>query len=112
MGVPQFMPENQIVMFCTTPDRGSGEALAKGLVEGRLAACVNVVPGLLSTYRWQGKVEQAEECLLIIKTLAASFEKAKEYIEANHPYEVPEIIALPIVAGNESYLKWLSESLE
>jgi periplasmic divalent cation tolerance protein len=104
------MSENQIVIFCTTPDRGSGETLAKGLVEERLAACVNVAPGLLSTYRWQGKVEQAEECLLIIKTLGGRFEDVKRYIEANHPYELPEIIALPIDSASPEYTKWLTEN--
>lgn len=104
------MPENHIVILCTVPDRVSGETLAKCLVEEHYAACVNLVPGLVSTYRWKGELDHSEEHLLLIKTTADRFEDVKRYIEANHPYELPEIIALPIVAGSAEYLKWITES--
>jgi len=92
------------------PDRGSGEEIARALVEERLAACVNVVPGLLSTYRWQGKVEQAEECQLIIKTMVSRFEAVRDRIKTLHSYELPEIIALPIASASSDYIKWLTEN--
>ena len=103
------MAGNQGVTLCTVPDKAVGEKLARALVEERLAACVNLVPGLSSTYRWQGKIEQAAECLLIIKG-AAEFEKLRARIKALHPYEIPEIISIPIGQGDEAYLKWLQEN--
>ena len=104
------MAENHIVTLCTVPDRESGERIAHALVEERLAACVNLVPGLASVYRWQGKVEKAEECLLIIKTGVSRFDVLKRRIKALHPSEVPEIIALPIIHGSREYLDWITES--
>ena len=104
------MAENHIVTLCTVPDRESGERIALALVEERLAACVNLVPGLSSTYRWRGKVEKASECLLVIKTTAGKFEAVKRRIKDLHSYDLPEIIALPITAGDAEYLKWLSEN--
>jgi periplasmic divalent cation tolerance protein len=104
------MVENQIVTFCTVPDREAGERIAAALVEERLAACVNLIPGLTSIYRWQGKVEKADEYLLLIKTTSARFEKLREEIKALHPNEVPEIIAIPITAGDSAYLNWISEN--
>lgn len=104
------MAENHIVTLCTVPDRESGERIAQALVEEKLAACVNLLPGVSSTYRWQGKVEKAEECLLIIKTGVSRFEPLKQRIKALHPYKLPEIIALPIIHGSREYLNWLTES--
>ena len=104
------MAENHIVTLCTVPDRESGERIAKALVEEKLAACVNLLPGVSSIYRWQGKVEKAEECLLIIKTGVSRFEPLKQRIKALHPYKLPEIIALPIIHGSREYLNWLTES--
>lgn len=104
------MAENHIVTLCTVPDRESGERIAQALVEERLAACVNLVPGLTSIYRWQGKVEKTEECLLIIKTGVSRFNALKKRIKALHPYKVPEIIALPIIHGSAEYLNWITES--
>jgi periplasmic divalent cation tolerance protein len=106
------MQENQIVAFCTVPNRGTGERIARALVEERLAACVNLLPGLVSTYRWQGKVEQAAECLLIIKTAHSRFDTLRERIKSLHPYDVPEIIAMPISQGDAQYLKWISENTQ
>lgn len=106
------MPENQIVILCTVPDRGSGEKIAQALVEERLAACVNLVPGVVSTYRWEGAVKQEDELLLLIKTNGARFEAVQERVMALHPYDVPEIIAIPITMGSADYLKWLSDNLK
>lgn len=92
------------------PDRGSGEQIARALVEERLAACVNLVPGVVSTFRWEGQVRQDDECLLIIKTGAGRFEAVRAAITMAHPYDTPEIIALPIIEGDARYLAWLTES--
>ena len=104
------MAENHIVTLCTVPDRESGERIARALVEERLAACVNLLPGVASFYRWEGKVEEASEALLVIKTAASRFEAVKARIKELHPSEVPEIIALPVTAGSANYLQWLEEN--
>lgn len=104
------MVENQIVTFCACPDQQSAEHIGAALVEERLAACVNLIPGLISIYRWQGTLRKEPEWLLLIKTTAACFEALRIRIRALHPYEAPEIIALPIKHGDPAYLNWLTEN--
>lgn len=106
------MLENQLVVLSTLPDLESAEHMATILVEERLAACVNLVPGLTSIYRWQGTLRREPEYLLLIKTTAARFTQVRERIRALHPYEVPEIIALPIRDGDPAYLNWLTENTQ
>lgn len=106
------MPENQIVTLCTVPDRESGERIGHALVEARLAACVNLVPNLTSIYRWQGAVQQDSECLLLIKTTTTRFAALAERLRSLHPYDVPEIIALPITQGLPAYLNWITENTQ
>lgn len=86
------------------------ERIARALVEGGLAACVNVIPQVISIYRWKGSVEREDERLLVIKTTRDRFEALRQALVELHPYEVPELIALPIQAGHEPYLAWLEES--
>lgn len=100
-----------IVVLCTIGAHDDAERLARELVERRLAACVNLVPGLVSIYRWSGRIERDEERLLVIKSSAARFEELKAAILALHPYETPEVIALPISAAHEPYLAWLRDSV-
>ncbi|MBI2358268.1 MAG: divalent-cation tolerance protein CutA [Deltaproteobacteria bacterium] len=100
-----------LVVYVTVGSAEEGERISRALVEERLAACVNRVRGIRSVYRWQGKVEENEEELLIIKTTKGLFDRLKQRVQALHSYEVPEIIAVPVVMGNESYLKWLAEQL-
>jgi uncharacterized protein involved in tolerance to divalent cations len=100
-----------IVVYVTAGSAEEGERIATALVEERLAACVNRVSGVSSTYRWEGKIEVAEEELLIVKSRRDLFERLKTRIAELHSYSVPEIIALPILDGSESYLKWLDEEL-
>lgn len=95
------------VAFCTCPDLASAERLAGGIVERRLAACVNLVPGLVSIYRWQGAIERADEVLLLIKTTQARVPALTAFIAAEHPYEVPELIVQPVTAGHAPYLEWV-----
>ena len=100
-----------IVVYVTVGSPDEGDRLARALVGERLAACVNRVRQVQSTYRWQGKVEQSEEELLIIKTRRELFGRLKKRVQELHSYSVAEIIALPILEGSESYLKWLGEEL-
>ena len=102
--------EKHIVVYCTAPSREVAVAIAESLVPGRLAACVNILAGIFSLYTWKGEFCRDEECLMIIKTRGELFERLRERIVALHPYEVPEIIALPIAAGHPPYLGWIDES--
>lgn len=100
------------MVLCTCPDEAVAREIATALVEGRLAACVNVVPGLTSVYRWQGRVETDREALLVIKTTAAAFPALREAIRSRHPYELPEIVAVGIEDGLEEYLRWIDECVQ
>jgi periplasmic divalent cation tolerance protein len=95
------------VVLVTAPDLASARTLARGLVERRLAACVNLMPGLESIYRWKGAVESSNEVLLLVKTAAGRLAALEAYLEAEHPYEVPECIALQPARVERAYLDWL-----
>lgn len=95
----------------TAPRGRKAEALAKGLVAARLAACVNVVPGVVSHYRWKGRLHRDAESLLVAKTTAAKLAALKRWIASNHPYEVPEVLALTATDGARPYLRWLAGEL-
>jgi len=99
------------LVLTTVKTRAKAERVAKKIVGEKLAACVNVVPSISSTYRWKGKIEHSRETLLLIKTSGEKLDKLVKRIEELHSYEVPEIIALPIERGLPEYLKWLRESL-
>ena len=98
------------VVFITTPTE-KGEEIANFIVENKLGACVNVVKEVSSVYWWKGNIEKDKESLLVIKTSAEKFNELVKKVKEVHPYTVPEIIALPIVAGNIDYLNWIDESL-
>jgi len=100
-----------VLVFVTVSSDEEGDRLARALVEGRLAACVNRVKAVQSIYRWQGKIESSAEELLVIKSRRDLFERLKAKVQELHSYSVPEIIAVPILAGSESYLRWLEEEL-
>jgi periplasmic divalent cation tolerance protein len=100
-----------IVIMSTVSGEAEGQRIADGLVSRGLAACVNVLPGVTSYYKWQGKSEVGQELLMLIKTRASNYGKIRDVIKELHSYEVPEIVALPIVSGDESYLKWIDECL-
>lgn len=103
---------DQIVVLSTCSTAEEAERLARLLVERRVAACVNVVPGVRSFYRWRGVVESADEWLLLIKSSRGLFASLSAALEHEHSYEVPEVLALPVVEGAANYLNWLSASLE
>lgn len=98
------------MVLCTFPDVEKARGIAAELVERRLAACVNLLPGVESIYRWEGKVERAGEVLAVIKT--TRYPELEVALKELHPYEVPEILALPVAAGLAGYLKWLGESCQ
>jgi periplasmic divalent cation tolerance protein len=100
-----------IVVFVTAGSSAEGERLARALVEERLAACVNRIAAVQSVYRWEGKVEESTEELLIIKTREDLFTALEKRVRELHSYAVPEVIALPIIKGSESYLRWLGEQV-
>lgn len=105
------MNAKHIVVLCTCPDRETALKLAETLVDRELAACVNIVPGLTSVYRWKGQRETAEEWLLLIKTRLGAYPELEKAIRALHPYELPEIIAVPIERGLSEYLAWIDGSV-
>lgn len=100
-----------IVALSTASSVEDAEFIARELVERRLAACVNIVPGVSSIYRWRGEVERSEEVQLVIKTSAERFEALREAVLKLHTYELPELVALEVKAGHAPYLAWLEESL-
>lgn len=102
--------QGAIVVLVTCPNREVGEKIARSLVEERLAACVNVVPGVTSIHRWEGKICRNPEVLLVIKTRRPRLPTLVRRVTALHPYSVPEIIALPIAGGLASYLSWVRGS--
>jgi len=100
----------EVVVFITVPNEEDGAAIAQALVESRLAACVNIVKNVRSIYLWQGKIEDDSEVLMIAKTRLELFNALESRVKELHSYDVPEIIALPIIAGSADYLKWLNDS--
>jgi periplasmic divalent cation tolerance protein len=102
---------DKIVVFSACASADEAARIARGLVEKRLAACVNVLPGVRSIYRWKGVVEDEAEVLLVIKSSRALFHQLRIELERMHSYEVPEAIAIPIVEGAEPYLAWMDREL-
>jgi periplasmic divalent cation tolerance protein len=105
------MPTCHQIILCTCPDKDTAEKIAQLLVVSQLAACVNILPGILSVYTWQGQVESAQEHLLLIKSHKDRYQALEKTIRDNHPYEIPEIIAIPIEAGLPEYLHWIDSCL-
>jgi periplasmic divalent cation tolerance protein len=105
-------PTDAIVVFMTAANGSEAARLAEMLVAAHLAACVQILPEMQSVYRWQGRVERQPEVLLIAKSTAAKFEELEKEVRAIHSYETPEIVAVPLVAGSDPYLRWLSASLK
>ena len=97
-------------LHVTMPDKERATSLGRALVDEGLAACVNVVPGVRSIYQWEGRVQEEDEVLCLIKTRPALFERARDRILALHPYEVPEILAFAVDDGSPAYLDWLRKS--
>jgi periplasmic divalent cation tolerance protein len=107
-----FDASDALVVLTTLEKQEDGERLARLLVEGELAACVQILPPMISVYRWEGAVERASEILLLIKTARAAYPRLETVIKENHPYQTPEIIALPVEAGLAGYLSWLGGAVK
>ena len=101
----------RVVALSTVGSAEDADRLARALVERRLAACVNVVPGVVSHYRWKGELQRDEERLLVIKTRAERIDALRDALRELHPYELPELVAFEISAGSPEYLKWLDEGV-
>ena len=100
-----------IVVLVTCPTQAVARRIAVSLIKHHLAACVNLLPGVESVFWWKGRVDRCREVLLVIKTTAARFKQLKQSVVSLHPYDVPEVIALPIVSGHQPYLRWIDSSV-
>jgi periplasmic divalent cation tolerance protein len=101
---------DSLILFVTVPNRDDAARIAEALVAERLAACVNIVPGIESIYRWEGKVARDQELLLIIKTTSERYAEVERRVKELHSYTTPEVIAMKIERGSYEYLKWLQDS--
>jgi periplasmic divalent cation tolerance protein len=107
-----MLDHEYLLVSITASSAEEAERIAKALVQERLAACVNIVPAITSVYRWQGEIHRDSEVLLIAKSRLELFESLVARVKELHSYQVPEIIALPIVAGSKAYLNWIDESVQ
>lgn len=98
-----------LLVYCSCPDTATADRLARALVEERLAACVSALPGMRSTYRWQGRIESADEVLLLVKTASDRLDALTARIRALHPYELPEVLAVEVRAGLPAYMEWVAD---
>src|SRR5262245_59537529 len=105
------MGAEPLVVLCTCPDEATASRIARALVQEGLAACANAVPGITSIYRWQGEIHEDREVLLLIKSNASAWGALEPRLSELHPYELPEIVAVPIVRGSTAYLGWLEAAL-
>lgn len=99
------------IVYITSPTQEVAKKIARGLIENNLAACVNIIPSITSIYKWEGKIEEDSELLLMVKTRTQRVEEVTAFVKANHPYSVPEVISTPIEAGHDLYLKFLHDSV-
>jgi periplasmic divalent cation tolerance protein len=103
---------DKIIVFSACSTLEEARRIARKLIENHLAACVNVMPGVRSFYRWKGMIEEGEECLLVIKSSRDLLDRLRLELEKAHTYEIPEVVAIPIVAGSPNYLNWLDHELK
>lgn len=105
------MPREHAVAFVTVPDQKAADRISMVLLEKRLAACVNQLPGVQSRYWWEGRIEQAQEILLVIKTRNELAAELSKVVKENHPYSVPEVLVMPVTAGSSGYLAWIDANV-
>lgn len=103
---------SECIVLVTTPNETCAKELAKKALNANLCACVNIQNSITSLFHWKGKIQEESECMLIIKTTEEAYELLEQCIKTHHPYDVPEIIAIPIIKGHEPYLSWLKESVK
>lgn len=112
MSVMPAEPGTVLLVLCNAPDAATAEKLADHLLQSRLAACVNILAPCSSRYRWQGVIETATEVPLLIKTTAAAYPRLEAALREHHPYELPEIIAVPVDRGLPAYLQWVADETD
>jgi len=110
--VTNRMSDQVILAMTTCPDEASGQAVATALVQERLATCVNRIGGVRSTYFWDARLQEEAEILLIIKTTAGRLDELRTRLNALHPYELPELLAIDVAGGNELYLDWVRKGVQ
>jgi periplasmic divalent cation tolerance protein len=108
----RHLMEAHIVVLVTAPSEDVGRDVARALLEQKLTACVNIVPSVASLYSWEGELCSDQEVLLVVKSTRAAFDQLAEVVHDIHPYDVPEVIALPIVIGSQNYLDWIDEVVD
>ncbi|WP_028115787.1 divalent-cation tolerance protein CutA [Ferrimonas senticii] len=101
---------NTVVLLCTCPNDSVAEQLASGLLDQQLVACVNLLPGITSLYHWQGQLCREQETQLLIKTRSTQLPMVEQWLRQHHPYEVPEMLALPVQWGHQPYLEWIQQN--
>ncbi len=106
------MKDEPVLLYTTYPSVVEAGKAVRKLVEAGLAACVNVIPGMHSIYRWQGKIEDAEEAVMIIKTRTSLAEKVTAEVKAGHAYDTPAVLVLPILGGSQPYIEWIMKETE
>jgi len=106
------MSNSHVIVFVTAKDEPEAKAISQKLLEEKLIACVNIVSGVQSFFWWEGKIDNANETLLVIKSKASALRELIETVKSVHSYDVPEIIAMPIIEGNADYLKWIDDSVK
>jgi periplasmic divalent cation tolerance protein len=106
------MKDEPVLLYTTYPSVVEAEQAGRKLVEAGLAACVNVIPGMHSVYRWQGKIEEADEAVMIIKTRTSLAEKVTTAVKAEHAYDTPAVLVLPILGGSQPYIEWIMKETE
>jgi periplasmic divalent cation tolerance protein len=104
--------DGTVVIFITTDSREGAHTVARALLEHRAAACVNIAPNITSLFWWQDKLETDQEHLLIVKTRASQLEEVVRLVKETHSYTVPEVIAMPVIGGNQEYLEWIGKELQ
>ncbi|WP_413741612.1 divalent cation tolerance protein CutA [Sodalis sp. RH15] len=110
-GHPGSAAPGNVVVLCTAPDEAAARDLAAKLLDNKLAACVTMLPGALSLYRWEGELEQQQEVQMLIKSHTRHQQELITLIKTHHPYETPELLVLPVLGGDADYLSWLNASL-
>lgn len=100
-----------IIVFVTVPGLREGSRISRAILTSRLAACVNVIPGIQSIYKWKGKIVQEKEAMLVLKTTRVLYRKLERKIRELHPYEVPEVIAIPLICGSSQYVEWVAREV-
>lgn len=100
-----------IIVFVTVPGLREGSRISRAILKSRLAACVNVIPGVQSMYQWEGKIVRDKEAMLVMKTTRLRYRELEQKIKKLHPYEVPEVIAIPLICGSSQYIEWVTREV-